>query len=65
MGNTKKKTHSFDHLKDDTPLSKNHHKSVRYRKRLAEEQEAQQEIEEFDQDLEQFYGNYGGTVERS
>lgn len=48
---TKTKKDSPERKKgDDTPLSKNHSKSVRFRIRVQEEKEAKQEIKEYDED---------------
>lgn len=40
--------------------SKRHYKK-KYIERKIQEEEAEKEIEEYDPELEQFYGNYGGT----
>ena len=48
---TKTKKDSPERKKgDDTPLSRNHSKSVRFRIRVQEEKEANQEIKEYDED---------------
>ena len=48
---TKTKKDSPERKKvDDTPLSRNHSKSVRFRIRVQEEKEAKQEIKEYDED---------------
>lgn len=45
MGNSKKKMNKTD----DSGLSKNHSKDVKYRIRIQEEHEAEQEIKEYEQ----------------
>ncbi len=47
--------------RDDSPLSENNGKAIRYRKRLLEQEEAQKEIKKYNKEMEEFYENYGGT----
>lgn len=42
------------------PEAKRHYKK-KYIERKVEEKEADDQIKEYDPDLEEFYGNYGGT----
>ncbi len=47
--------------RDDSPLSENNGKAIRYRKRVLEEQEAEHEIDQYNKELETFYDQYGET----
>lgn len=49
MTNTKKQTPSRKN-EDSSGLSRNHSKDVKYRKRVQEEKEAEQEIKEYGED---------------